>query len=560
MNGRNKRADTVVVILLCLLTIALAVRARYGFCWSDESFYLTFAQRLWNGQQLILDEWHPVQFYSTLTYPFLTLYRLMCGTTGIYLFARLLYLLLALGVSLLIYFTFRKKTGVFPAAVCAVMMLSYSRGNIWGLSYYNLFLLLVMTGFCLVAQGRGRPVLLILAGVSLGFCVLCVPYFAPFILIALGAFMVKRSFRKDALQVFSGICVSAAYFLLLYFPKDLGAVLTNLSFILSDPEHQGGPFVNLLAAIRDVKLLFYWEAGVVAFGIVLLFLGDRLLPKRFGHIPGLLLALVGAVISLHRYRRGETGFAFYPYALFTLPCVVLGYLKRQQSIFGLCLQATGVCIGLAMALSSNTEAFSLIPGVLVYSMGVVVSLDGSPHFSVRGFSTALAVLVLLLTLNSRFTTVFRDAPMDQLDTVMTQGPASGIYTTEEHARQYQEILYMLQDLEQEYGTEEPIFISKLLPWGYLACSNPCGAPTAWRTALNSQRLEAYYELHPESIPKIVVVLKPEIGSNDDLLVPNDNVFEGWLWDYMEEHNYSQVGYICAQVFISPLTQREEIRS
>ena len=40
---------------LTAAAVVLAVRALYGFCWSDESFYLTFAQRLWNGQKLILD-------------------------------------------------------------------------------------------------------------------------------------------------------------------------------------------------------------------------------------------------------------------------------------------------------------------------------------------------------------------------------------------------------------------------------------------------------------------------------------------------------------------------
>lgn len=72
---------------LTAAAVVLAVRAMYGFCWSDESFYLTFAQRLWNGQKLILDEWHPVQFYSVLFYPILSLYHALFGNRGIYLFA-----------------------------------------------------------------------------------------------------------------------------------------------------------------------------------------------------------------------------------------------------------------------------------------------------------------------------------------------------------------------------------------------------------------------------------------------------------------------------------------
>ena len=130
---------------LTAAAVVLAVRALYGFCWSDESFYLTFAQRLWNGQKLILDEWHPVQFYSVLFYPILSLYHALFGNRGIYLFAREVYVAVAWGTALLLFYTLRRKTFPLTAFLCAGLYLCYSRGNIWGLSYYNLFLT-----FCLL--------------------------------------------------------------------------------------------------------------------------------------------------------------------------------------------------------------------------------------------------------------------------------------------------------------------------------------------------------------------------------------------------------------------------
>ena len=552
MERRGKKSIFLYAALLTVLAAGLCVRALYGFCWSDESFYLTFAQRLWNGQQLILDEWHPVQFYSAIFYPVLTAYRFFFGTEGIYLFARILYVVLAWGVSLFVLFTFRKYTKPFPAFLCAALVLSYSRGNIWGLSYYNLFLLLTITALCLLLRGRGRRGLLLLSGLCMGFSVLCVPYFAVFVLLAVGLALIKREYRKDALWVLGGICVGAVYFLVFFLPRDLGAVIENLSCVLSDPEHSGGPFVNLIAALRDVKLLFYWEAGIVLLGAVLLFLGDRFLPKPMGCLPGLLVSLAGAVLSLWRYRRGETGFAYYPYALFTIPCVLLLYLKQKSNPFAICLQLTGICMGLAMALSSNTEALAFLVGITVYLMGVIVMLDLSDRLIVRGFSAGLAGVGLLLTFGSRFLTVFRDAPLSGLDTVMTQGPAAGIHTTADHARQYGELVSMLRELEENYGSDAPVFISKLMPWGYLALDNPCGAPTAWRTPVDSPRLSQYYESHPGSIPQIVVVLKPEVGDYEDVKTPNANTLEGWLWDYMEEQQYTSLDYAYARVYVSPL--------
>ena len=120
---------------LTAAAVVLAVRAMYGFCWSDESFYLTFAQRLWNGQKLILDEWHPVQFYSALFYPILSLYHVLFGNRGIYLFAREVYVALAFGTAMLLYRTLCRKCAPFTSFLCAGLFLCYSRGNIWGLSY-----------------------------------------------------------------------------------------------------------------------------------------------------------------------------------------------------------------------------------------------------------------------------------------------------------------------------------------------------------------------------------------------------------------------------------------
>ena len=121
-----KKRDSKLWYALALAAMGavLAVRALYGFCWSDESFYLTFAQRLWNGQKLILDEWHPVQFYSVLLYPILSLYRALFGTTGIYLFAREVYVAAALATALFLFFTLCRGCKPLTAFLCAGLYLS----------------------------------------------------------------------------------------------------------------------------------------------------------------------------------------------------------------------------------------------------------------------------------------------------------------------------------------------------------------------------------------------------------------------------------------------------
>ena len=541
---------------LTAMALALGVRGLYGFCWSDESFYLTFAQRLWNGQKLILDEWHPVQFYSVLFYPILTVYRALFGTRGIYLFARELYVLAAWAASLYLYFTLCREARPLFAFLCAGLYLSYSRGNIWGPSYYNLFLTFGLLSACLAFRGRrgagkGRSLRFFLCGLCLAAAVLCVPYFALFVILGLGAALCLRKTRKDALRALGGICLGAAVFLLCFLPKDTGGVLASLKQILSDPEHDGGPVSYLLAAIRDVKLLYFYEAALALLAGAVLAAGMCFLPKAWGALPGLAVAALGAAASLWRYRAAETGFAFYQLALFCLPGLVLCWVRRQIRIPALLLRLLGVCMGLAMALSSNTEAITFTVGLPVYAMGAVLqfsAVQNEEGKSLRFFTGVLAAAVLCMTFSCRITQVFRDGPLNTLTQTLPNGPAAGLRTTEEHAGQYGQILAMLESLEDTYSSENRIFFTSILPWGYLATDFPCGAPTAWRTKLSSPRLESYYETHP--VPAIVVVLKENMGASPDKPALNENEFSGPFWEELQE-NYSHIGYPCADVYISP---------
>lgn len=561
MNKTN-RSRACFAWALVAVGVVLLYRGRYGFCWSDESFYLTFSQRMWNGQHLILDEWHPVQFYSVLFYPVLSLYHSLFGTEGIYLFARSLYTLLALAASLLLYATLCKKEKPLISFLCAGLLLSYSRGNIWGLSYYNLFVLLCVSAWCMFLQGQGIPgkkrkALFLLGGVFLSGAVLCVPYFALFVILGVAVALVYRPGREAGTWSLLGICIAAAVFIVAFLPKDFAGILSNLQQIFTDPEHAGGPITNLVAAIRDVKMLYYYEAGLVILSMLVLLIGAKLFPKSIGTLPGLLIALAGAAVSFWRYRLAETGFAAYTFALFCLPELSLCWFRRQISIQALSLRLLGAAMGLSMALSSNTEAIAFTVGLPVYAMGVVLQFASLPDTekNLRIVSIILVSATLAMTLFSRLTSVFRDGPINTLSVSVTRGPAKGIRTTKLHAQQYESILEMASDLNDTYTPDNTVFFSKILPWGYLTVDFSCGVPTAWRTPLDSLRLESYSETH--DLPDIVVVLHPELGDHATNAFPNDNHLSGWLWEQMQEKQYQHLEYSCADVYVSPDADRKE---
>ena len=66
-NKYNSRIFRLIpYIVMTMIAILLAVRAKYGFIWSDEPFYFSTANRFLQGDKPIIDEWYTAQIYSIL--------------------------------------------------------------------------------------------------------------------------------------------------------------------------------------------------------------------------------------------------------------------------------------------------------------------------------------------------------------------------------------------------------------------------------------------------------------------------------------------------------------
>ena len=68
-----KRSD-IVFIIFGIIAAALLIRAFYGFCQSDESFYVSTAGRFAAGDLVFADEWHPTQLAALITMPVYKVY------------------------------------------------------------------------------------------------------------------------------------------------------------------------------------------------------------------------------------------------------------------------------------------------------------------------------------------------------------------------------------------------------------------------------------------------------------------------------------------------------
>lgn len=89
---KKHRADFAFAVLAVLAVLLLVAKCRYGFGYYDESFYLTTAQRFWQGDAPVAQEWNLAQFFALFTAPLVGLVEwLQGGTDGIILTFRYLY-------------------------------------------------------------------------------------------------------------------------------------------------------------------------------------------------------------------------------------------------------------------------------------------------------------------------------------------------------------------------------------------------------------------------------------------------------------------------------------
>ena len=567
--------------MITLVAIMLILRARYSFCQSDESFYLALAQRLYMGDALIIDEWHPAQFYSPVLLPWYAAYRaLVPSQTGILFAARVSCILISYFAALLSFLTARRYYPVWASCFASVLYLVYARQNILGFSYYSLFSAFSLISLTLLVRGlRGgsRPNY-IAAGLFSSLTVLCMPTSAPlFILIGL-ALVLPQGVRRKAADIggrrayLLTIVFSALLYIIFFIPKvPVRTLLQNLQYILNDPEHDASIFQNALLTVKSVRRVFRPEL-IAAFIACVALLGIRLASRgqsaenRCGFRDFTAVCMIPAFIacSFFSWRDGRSvgAYLYVILPLLSLPAYLIFPHKPRNFRIDEILFWGGGILAVLFACGSNTHVSCLGTGCCISTMGVILGcskyLEYRPGRPFKRLLTlafyAFCIFMTFTALYSRMNTVYRDDRIDALHIKITAGPAAGLITTSRHAEEYQQVCGMLDDLYRQYP-DATFFFCKLLPWAYFYRDFHCCAPTAWRTPLSSAHLTSYIGIHGGALPQIVVVFHDEIGNykgdQGTNLTPNENDVDAGLIPILLQHRYRHTASACAEIYIAP---------
>ncbi len=585
-------------ILLGLSGLILFIRCFYSFCWSDETFYISTCHRFFTGDSVFLHEWFPTQLSSLILLPFYSFYMLVFGSnTGIILYFRILYVIMSLINATVMYNILKQHVSVFASCVCSLMLMFYTHLNIATLSYYTVsvqfFLMSMLLIYHYFRTWDKRQ--LIISGVLFAISVLalptlCLAYFAVIIVIALLLLALRFTGIPDEfkdrirsadltaimLYTFIGICIPAALFaVFLSGNVSVSDFIRGIPYVLSDEEHGTSliyPIRKFFIGINEV----YGYSAYISYLLILLTFIAFVIKQRPGKSVRLMIFILDTVLFIVDFvlSSGHTGYIQTALCLYALPLFFLGRKPDRRILYTFILG--GMIMSLTYSYSSNGYLYVLSMGHFITSIGCVIILDGFIREAGEyrlGYSvtlTAVICTVLIQTMELRLINIYRDAPLQMLNFRISDGPAGGLYTTADHYVSYNVVYSTIKNycvsselnvpqkypnsMELDSKSVGNIFITKLLPWGYMCTDLRAGTPTTWRTAFNSKRLQPYYEMNPGRYPDMILVLNEEYGSYltcGDVEAdpsPNENEIDGFLLDYVNSNDYEQMSVPCGILY------------
>lgn len=559
-------------ILFVLSALVLIYRARLSFCWSDESFYFSTSNRFLQGDKIFVHEWFPTQLVSLILLPFHFIFKLISGgNEGVILYFRILYVIFSLIITAVIYEILKKYYGGLAAVCAALFYQYYTHLNIATMSYYTLsysfFLLSMLLIYDYIRKQAKEPDKTLVkqavaAGMAFALSVLSLPSLVAFYALALAGFIagifVFKKHKALLLRLLTwlhvGIIIPAVLVLIYVLPRSgIAGIFDNLEYVLSDEEHVvasiSGPFRNFfdsVYAVFDKRAVFI--AVILSFVcFVYSIISKNKKENSIGPVKNILFILdLLLFVFFFLKSMGHTGFIATTVLLFSIPLFLLQ--DKKDWLLFLLLVVNGMIFSMTYSYSSMCDLYVLSIGHNIAAIAGICFV-GSYARDIKTAGTFKAYIVLYIimllavvqTMVLRFVNVYRDGPVLELNSLIREGPAAGLYTTKEHCESYMGVLGLIGENELAQGD---IFFTKLLPWGYLATDMKCAAPTTWRTKLSSQRLGLYYELQPEKIPEVVIVLKDFVGSYNtcgDVQAdpyPNENEMDGELLEILKGGNYT----------------------
>ena len=551
-----RKRENIKYYIVVLVSILLFIRNYYSFCWSDESYYLANTYRVFKGDVINYQMKDTGYFTYPLLIPFSIWYKFF-KTEGIYLFFRHIQVMLSTILGFKALYSLNKY-GDKVSIPCAVGLMIYSRANIMGCSYYNvafvLYSIAALILYDILIRHENKPFYPVIAGILATIAIITNPYI---VIPGIFLFVLTIIFdKKSAFKILIGVLFIATLFFLKYFSNNY---INTIQQMISPSYLQNmSDTKNIIEFTNNIfKLIPFhiWMLSIMTLCIQVIML---IFKKNLNNNIKALVLIINLFCLFYSSKdmvfgnRTTLGFlyvTFYFFVLFSFPVLFeKGSISELKDIiyFNIC----GWFLVLSFYLASNTQMDAMTIGFASLLIPSIISLNKLSIENTVMKHTIYFIVVLTIILNTlllRIFGVYRDDTLNNLNKRIEKGPAKGLYTSQTHYNQYNNLY---DDMVESVGNDGTVFVSKLASWAYLCTEARCGSPTSFRVPLDSTELWSYCVEF--GLPDYVIILDEEYGGfNDNYIItwgtngdltPNANVRDSEF-----EKSLSRSGYVSINV-------------
>lgn len=544
----------ILFAVLCALSAVGIWKTVYFSGDIDESYALTMAARIVNGDRLFVDMWEPHQMSAVLYAPMVAIYKGITGSMeGALVFMRFSGVFLQGCISVYLYRALRRDMPVWLSMILSFVYFNFTPKHIqspeFTLLFYWAMMLLMLFLLDFYREGRKRYV--IFAGFCTSVLVLCYPAAVLVFAYVLLWFLWKNGFSWKQKECgfspagwFVGTCVCLGFVFLVFVVCQGGGlnVFLNISNILMDESHNQS-FSYLLKS----HLTGFWEMVKILVPIVIIcHVGRPVLGKKGKRDAAFLsvLLLIMAVYALFQFHTiTEVNFMiFYPVILQLALVEWYAYAtfektEKDRLYFSVSLPLNFigfVSVLLMSNLPTDYSAGFLMPGVILSAWQIyrVYAEREKPAGRVwRVMALCLLVCILSQVFVSRiclvrFTATQRKNIFEtyhKVDEGVLKGIRLGNFDYEQYETKRELLEKYVDEGDRFLYIGADMFLYSQLSGEKIATGNTISTPAF------SGQLMLYYEKHPERIPTVVFVDR-EYGADFSVILEQEP-----MRSFMEEY-------------------------
>lgn len=525
LRDSKKRIGYIIIILI---SIVLVIRALFTFGEVDESFYLALTDRLWKGNRLVLDEWHPTQFFFLLLLPLYSVYRIIVvDGSGVYLAFRILAIALRMCLACVVYNKIRKYMDCMLSTLAAIMVLIYSRGNISGITYYNVFAigLLLGTIFLLESVSNNTKKDAFSAGIAIAMVTCAMPFAVIIDVVLIVVLLVLRK-QNQLVYAIAGGCLTVIpiglYTLLSINNSEL--FLKSVPYLFVDEEHTISRTRILFNTLYNIaKLNGILGCTWIMLGMITVLVvafNKKELPCK-----ETVLLLAPAIMTCIRIVvvAGKPAGVYVVMTCVYIPMILDALITRKSEAvrWGTACYFLGVASGIVFSWGSNVnwEAFST--GCPLSMIGILMVMGD--YVSDKGQIARNVLVILMIAVGTgcllqRVLLVSHDADaLNEAHSRVSCGPLEGLYLSEERYKTCMEYCELAKYIDNQIDYNR-VYINGVPNWMYVSLQGTCGSNSVYGYQVATERFDTYYQLEPQRIPELVLIRKYDDSSNDSIPV------------------------------------------